>query len=65
MTDKYGKPIELKDTDTEMKIALEIAKSDLEEKAVVNKDGFAENFYKNVKNVSEKAFEEFNESLEN
>ncbi|RUS00289.1 hypothetical protein [Bacillus velezensis] len=32
-----------------MKIALEVAKSDLEEKAVVNKDGFAENFYKNAK----------------
>ncbi|MDM5217955.1 hypothetical protein H2N74_14110 [Bacillus velezensis] len=50
-----------------MKIALEIAKSDLEEKAVVNKEGFAENFYKNAKdaNVSEKAFEEFNASLEN
>ncbi|WP_366597578.1 hypothetical protein AB0R79_14885 [Bacillus velezensis] len=67
VTDKYGKPIELKDTDTDMKIALEIAKSDLEEKAVVNKEGFAENFYKNAKdaNVSEKAFEEFNASLEN
>ncbi|MEG7380372.1 hypothetical protein V5785_13800 [Bacillus subtilis] len=65
--EKYGTPAHISDKNVDLDLALEIANSDLEEKAIVNDQGLAENYYKNAKeaNVSEKAYNEFNAVLEN
>ncbi|MDG3074747.1 hypothetical protein [Bacillus halotolerans] len=66
-TEKYGTPTDLSEDNTDLDLAFEIANSDLEEKAIVNNKGLAENYYKNAKeaNVSEKAYNEFNAVLKN
>lgn len=53
-------------SDADIDILLEIVESDLEEKAVINKDGTVSNYYSSATEagVSEKAFQEFEKMLE-
>lgn len=66
LNSNFGNPITLAETDNDLSIGLEIAKSDLEEKAIITENRTIKNFYKSAfeAGVSQTAFSSF-ESLIN
>ncbi|KXY30149.1 hypothetical protein AT268_02725 [Bacillus cereus] len=65
LVEKFGEPVNVQDTDNGFKIGMEIAKSDLEEKAIITESGLIKNFYTSATEagVSEEAFNSFESSI--
>ncbi|EEL42617.1 MULTISPECIES: hypothetical protein [Bacillus] len=61
----FGDPINVPDTDKGFKLGMEIAKSDLEEKAIITEAGLIKNYYTSAKEagVSEEAFNSFESTI--
>ncbi|WP_438824487.1 hypothetical protein [Bacillus sp. JJ864] len=57
----FGTPITIAETDNNLDIGLEIAKSDLEEKSIITENGTIKNYYKSASDagVREEAFNRF------
>ncbi|UYX55904.1 hypothetical protein M3Y14_32255 (plasmid) [Bacillus thuringiensis] len=61
----FGEPINVQDTDKGFKLGMEIAKSDLEEKAIITESGLIKNYYTSATEagVSEEAFNSFESTI--
>ncbi|KMQ16304.1 hypothetical protein [Bacillus mycoides] len=61
----FGEPINVQDTDKGFKLGMEIAKSDLEEKAIITESGLIKNYYTSATEagVSEEAFDSFESTI--
>ncbi|WP_242785855.1 hypothetical protein [Bacillus cereus] len=65
LVSNFGEPVSVQDTDNGFKIGMEIAKSDLEEKAIITESGLIKNYYTSATEagVSEEAFNSFESSI--